>query len=57
MKLEGEYITKGLEISDVENIFHIPRCKFMRAKPMNISRQKEGETTLLSPLGIFVKKP
>ena len=28
MKLAGEYIGKGLGISDVASLFHIPRCSF-----------------------------
>ena len=28
MKMAGEYIGKGLGISDVANLLHIPRCSF-----------------------------
>ena len=30
MKLAGEYIGKGLGISDVASLLHIPRCSFYR---------------------------
>ncbi len=42
MKLEGEYITKGLEISDVENIFHIPRCRFYEGETYEYLPPKRG---------------
>ena len=35
MKLAGEYIVKGLGISDIANIIHIPRCSFYRNSGSN----------------------
>ena len=42
MKLAGEYITKGLGISDVANILHIPRCSFHRGESSEKPPSRRG---------------
>jgi len=42
MKLAGDYITKGLGISDVANILHIPWCSFYRGESSEKPPSRRG---------------
>ncbi len=42
MKLAGEYITKGIGISDVVDLLHIPRCSFYRIEYHENPPSKRG---------------
>ena len=51
MKLADEYIAKGLGVSDIANILHIPRCSFYRnngsSKESLLSRERHNSSFTL----------
>ncbi|MEM0135566.1 MAG: transposase [Thermoplasmatales archaeon] len=69
MKMANEYIVKGLSISDVANLLHIPRCSFYRNSGSNektslkkgrqnslFTFRKDGNETIIVDNGIVVNE-